>query len=159
MLISEPMGYMLYNERMLESYLHAKKWLRASTTSTGESVPGTSGSNTSDGASCASPNSSPNPESSPTSAGRKRRAHAIDPCDNERVVATAGQMFPSAADLLIVPFTDDALFMEVSQKANFWFQQNFHGVDLSSLREQSMKEYFRYFTQCLISECLISDSM
>lgn len=25
--ISEPMGYMLYNERMLETYLHAKKWL------------------------------------------------------------------------------------------------------------------------------------
>ncbi|XP_073228080.1 histone-arginine methyltransferase CARMER-like [Porites lutea] len=27
-IISEPMGYMLYNERMLESYLHAKKWLK-----------------------------------------------------------------------------------------------------------------------------------
>lgn len=25
--VSEPMGYMLYNERMLETYLHAKKWL------------------------------------------------------------------------------------------------------------------------------------
>ncbi|KAG1680702.1 Histone-arginine methyltransferase CARMER [Nymphon striatum] len=28
MIISEPMGYMLFNERMLETYLHAKKWLR-----------------------------------------------------------------------------------------------------------------------------------
>ena len=27
-IISEPMGYMLINERMLESYLHAKKWLK-----------------------------------------------------------------------------------------------------------------------------------
>ena len=27
MIISEPMGYMLFNERMLETYLHAKKWL------------------------------------------------------------------------------------------------------------------------------------
>ena len=26
-IISEPMGYMLFNERMLETYLHAKKWL------------------------------------------------------------------------------------------------------------------------------------
>ncbi|XP_050308720.1 histone-arginine methyltransferase CARMER [Anthonomus grandis grandis] len=26
-IISEPMGYMLYNERMLESYLNAKRWL------------------------------------------------------------------------------------------------------------------------------------
>ncbi|XP_032164042.1 histone-arginine methyltransferase CARM1-like isoform X2 [Mustela erminea] len=29
-IISEPMGYMLFNERMLESYLHSKKWLKAS---------------------------------------------------------------------------------------------------------------------------------
>ena len=27
-LISEPMGYMLYNERMIESYVHAKKFLK-----------------------------------------------------------------------------------------------------------------------------------
>ncbi|XP_010190816.1 PREDICTED: histone-arginine methyltransferase CARM1, partial [Mesitornis unicolor] len=27
-LISEPMGYMLLNERMLEKYLHSKKWLK-----------------------------------------------------------------------------------------------------------------------------------
>lgn len=26
-IISEPMGYMLFNERMLETFLHAKKWL------------------------------------------------------------------------------------------------------------------------------------
>lgn len=28
-IVSEPMGYMLFNERMLESYLHSKKWLKA----------------------------------------------------------------------------------------------------------------------------------
>ena len=27
-IVSEPMGYMLYNERMLETFLHAKKWLK-----------------------------------------------------------------------------------------------------------------------------------
>ena len=27
-IISEPMGYMLLNERMLETFLHAKKFLR-----------------------------------------------------------------------------------------------------------------------------------
>ena len=26
-IISEPMGYMLFNERMLESFIHARKWL------------------------------------------------------------------------------------------------------------------------------------
>lgn len=28
MIVSEPMGYMLFNERMLESYVHARKWLK-----------------------------------------------------------------------------------------------------------------------------------
>ncbi|CAH1640810.1 unnamed protein product [Spodoptera littoralis] len=83
-IISEPMGYMLYNERMLETYLHAKKWLK------------------------------PN-----------------------------GNMYPTRGDLHIAPFTDDALFMEQYNKANFWYQTCFHGVDLSALRTAAMKEYFR----------------
>ena len=33
-IISEPMGYMLFNERMLESFLHAKKWLKPKTGTT-----------------------------------------------------------------------------------------------------------------------------
>jgi type I protein arginine methyltransferase len=83
-IISEPMGYMLYNERMLETYLHAKKWLK------------------------------PN-----------------------------GKMFPSRGDLHVAPFSDEALYMEQYNKANFWYQTSFHSVDLSSLREAAMKEYFR----------------
>lgn len=85
-IISEPMGYMLFNERMLETYLHAKKWLR----------PG-----------------------------------------------GAGQMFPTQGDLHIAPFTDEALFMEQFSKANFWYQQSFHGVDLSGLRQAAVQEYFK----------------
>ncbi|XP_070507730.1 histone-arginine methyltransferase CARMER isoform X1 [Chironomus tepperi] len=83
-IISEPMGYMLYNERMLETYLHAKKWLK------------------------------PN-----------------------------GKMFPSRGDLHVAPFCDEALYIEQYNKANFWYQTSFHSVDLSSLREAAMKEYFR----------------
>lgn len=83
-IISEPMGYMLYNERMLETYLHAKKWLK------------------------------PN-----------------------------GKMFPSRGDLHVAPFCDEALYMEQYNKANFWYQASFHNVDLSSLRDAAMKEYFR----------------
>lgn len=60
-IISEPMGYMLYNERMLETYLHARKWLK----------PG-------------------------------------------------GKMYPSEGDLHIAPFSDEALYMEQYNKANFW---------------------------------------
>lgn len=84
MIISEPMGYMLYNERMLETYLHAKKWLK----------PG-------------------------------------------------GKMFPTQGDLHVAPFSDASLYMEQLNKANFWYQNSFHGVDLSSLRNAAVAEYFR----------------
>ncbi|KAJ8306635.1 hypothetical protein KUTeg_017180 [Tegillarca granosa] len=83
-IISEPMGYMLFNERMLESYLHAKKWLK----------PG-------------------------------------------------GKMFPTQGDLHITPFTDEALYMEQFSKANFWYQQSFHGIDLACLRNAAISEYFK----------------
>ncbi|KAK2167381.1 hypothetical protein LSH36_28g01036 [Paralvinella palmiformis] len=82
-IISEPMGYMLFNERMLETFLHAKKWLK----------PG-------------------------------------------------GKMFPTQGDLHVAPFTDDSLYMEQFSKANFWYQPAFHGVDLSSLRDAAVSEYF-----------------
>ncbi|KAI1285009.1 Histone-arginine methyltransferase CARM1 [Halotydeus destructor] len=83
-IISEPMGYMLFNERMLETYLHGKKWLK------------------------------PN-----------------------------GKMFPTRGDLHVAPFNDAALYMEQLNKANFWCQESFHGVDLTSLRSAAIKEYFR----------------
>ncbi len=78
------MGYMLYNERMLESYIHAKKFLK------------------------------PN-----------------------------GKMYPTTGDLYVTPFTDEALYMEQVGKANFWYQQSFYGVDLSTLREPALDEYFK----------------
>jgi histone-arginine methyltransferase CARM1 len=84
MIISEPMGYMLLNERMLETFLHAKKFLK----------PG-------------------------------------------------GKMFPSRGDLHLAPFTDEALYMEQFNKVNFWYQEYFHGVNLSCLRSEALKEYFR----------------
>jgi len=83
-IISEPMGYMLYNERMLESYIHAKKFLK------------------------------PN-----------------------------GKMFPTTGDLYVTPFTDESLYMEQVGKANFWYQQSFYGVDLTTLRESAIEEYFK----------------
>lgn len=83
-IISEPMGYMLFNERMLETYLHARKWLK--------------------------------------------------PC---------GKMFPTHGDLHIAPFSDESLYSEQYNKANFWHQSSFHGVDLTVLHKEGMKEYFR----------------
>lgn len=84
MIISEPIGYMLFNERMLETFLYAKKWLKK-----------------------------------------------------------GGFMFPSQGDLHVAPFTDDALYMELTSKATFWEQSCFYGVDLTSLKSPATKEYFR----------------
>ncbi|XP_063175328.1 histone-arginine methyltransferase CARM1-like isoform X3 [Chroicocephalus ridibundus] len=82
--ISEPMGYMLFNERMLESYLHAKKWLNSN-----------------------------------------------------------GMMFPTYSDIHLAPFSDEQLYMEHYSRANFWYQECFYGVNLSSLRSAAVDEYFR----------------
>ncbi|KAK0395575.1 hypothetical protein QR680_001339 [Steinernema hermaphroditum] len=84
MIISEPMGYMLVNERMLESYMHGKKFLK----------PG-------------------------------------------------GKMFPSRGDLHVALFNDDNLFIEQNQKANFWSQENFHGVNLTTLKSKATAEVFK----------------
>ncbi|MEE6459227.1 hypothetical protein FKM82_000580 [Ascaphus truei] len=83
-IISEPMGYMLFNERMLESYLHSKKWLKPH-----------------------------------------------------------GMMFPAFSDIHLAPFSDEQLYMEHYSRANFWYQQCFNGVNLSSLRSAAVDEYFR----------------
>lgn len=32
-----------------------------------------------------------------------------------------GKMYPSKGDLHVAPFTDDALFMEQTNKASFWY--------------------------------------
>lgn len=56
---------------------------------------------------------------------------------------TGGRMFPSRGDLHIAPFSDENLYMEQFNKANFWYQTCFHGVDLSAMRNNAIKEYFR----------------
>ncbi|XP_012592910.1 histone-arginine methyltransferase CARM1-like [Microcebus murinus] len=83
-IVSEPMGYMLFNERMLESYLHSKKWLKSN-----------------------------------------------------------GMMFPTFSDIHLAPFSDEQLYVEHFSRANFWYQQCFYGVNLSSLQAAAVDEYFR----------------
>nr|XP_006811636.1 PREDICTED: histone-arginine methyltransferase CARMER-like [Saccoglossus kowalevskii] len=56
---------------------------------------------------------------------------------------SSGKMFPSQGDIHIAPFCDEALYMEQFTKANFWYQQSFHGIDLSSLRNAALQECFR----------------
>lgn len=52
-------------------------------------------------------------------------------------------MYPGQGDLHIAPFTDEALYMEQYSKANFWYQESFHGVNLCSLRNTAVSEYFK----------------
>ena len=54
-------------------------------------------------------------------------------------------MFPTMGDLHVAPFSDELLYMEQFTKANFWYQQSFHGVDLSPLRDDAVSMCWNYW--------------
>ncbi|MBA0880063.1 hypothetical protein Goshw_023375 [Gossypium schwendimanii] len=83
-LISEPMGTLLVNERMLESYIIAR----------------------------------------------------------DRFLVPKGKMFPSVGRIHMAPFSDEYLFVEIANKALFWQQQNYYGVDLTALHGSAFQGYF-----------------
>lgn len=83
-LISEPMGTLLVNERMLESYVIAR----------------------------------------------------------DRFLVPNGKMFPGVGRIHMAPFSDEYLFVEIANKALFWQQQNYFGVDLTSLYGEAFQGYF-----------------
>ncbi|KAJ9181921.1 hypothetical protein P3X46_005964 [Hevea brasiliensis] len=83
-LISEPMGTLLVNERMLESYVIAR----------------------------------------------------------DRFLLPNGKMFPTVGRMHMAPFSDEYLFIEIANKALFWQQQNYYGVDLTPLYGSAFQGYF-----------------
>ncbi|KAJ8766487.1 hypothetical protein K2173_022546 [Erythroxylum novogranatense] len=83
-LISEPMGTLLVNERMLESYVIAR----------------------------------------------------------DRFLVPNGKMFPTVGRIHMAPFSDEYLFVEIANKALFWQQHNYYGVDLRSLYGSAFQGYF-----------------
>ncbi|OAY55997.1 hypothetical protein MANES_03G195300v8 [Manihot esculenta] len=83
-LISEPMGTLLVNERMLESYVIAR----------------------------------------------------------DRFLLPNGKMFPTVGRIHMAPFSDEYLFVEIANKALFWQQQNYYGVDLTPLYGSAFQGYF-----------------
>ncbi|KAF3456216.1 hypothetical protein FNV43_RR00866 [Rhamnella rubrinervis] len=83
-LISEPMGTLLVNERMLESYVIAR----------------------------------------------------------DRFLVPNGKMFPTIGRIHMAPFSDEYLFVEIANKALFWQQQNYYGVDLTPLHGSAFHGYF-----------------
>lgn len=83
-LISEPMGTLLVNERMLESYVIAR----------------------------------------------------------DRFLCPGGKMFPTSGRIHMAPFSDEYLYVEIANKALFWQQQNYYGVDLTPLHGSAFHGYF-----------------
>ncbi|KAJ4870929.1 putative histone-arginine methyltransferase 1.4 [Raphanus sativus] len=83
-LISEPMGTLLVNERMLETYVIAR----------------------------------------------------------DRFLSPNGKMFPTVGRIHMAPFSDEFLFVEMANKALFWQQQNYYGVDLTPLYASAHQGYF-----------------
>ncbi|KAI3469390.1 hypothetical protein Pfo_026053 [Paulownia fortunei] len=83
-LISEPMGTLLVNERMLESYIIAR----------------------------------------------------------DRFLVPNGKMFPTVGRIHMAPFSDEYLYIEIANKALFWQQQNYYGVNLTPLHGTAFQGYF-----------------
>ncbi|XP_031111952.1 probable histone-arginine methyltransferase 1.3 isoform X2 [Ipomoea triloba] len=88
-LISEPMGTLLVNERMLESYVIAR----------------------------------------------------------DRFLVPGGKMFPTEGRIHMAPFSDEYLYLEMANKAVFWQQENYFGVNLSPLQGSA---YVGYFAQPVV---------
>ncbi|KAG5453315.1 Ecto-ADP-ribosyltransferase 4, partial [Clonorchis sinensis] len=169
-IISEPMGYMLYNERMLETYVHARKFLAPhlrqpihSTKHSASRKPKVTNridhSDKMDGDQLSGDDDDDedlddfsNSTESDCFSNDELKQEGVDgeldtPEDDgvkrsNRAISSPGIMFPTVANLYIVPFFDEALFAEQCSKANFWYQQCFHGMDLTALRNAAMSEYF-----------------
>ncbi|WVZ17965.1 hypothetical protein V8G54_005287 [Vigna mungo] len=97
-LISEPMGTLLVNERMLESYVIAR----------------------------------------------------------DRFLTPNGKMFPSVGRIHMAPFSDEYLFVEIANKALFWQQQNYYGVDLTPLHGTAFQGYFSQVQSSFSLEFLLT---
>ncbi|KAA3677138.1 type I protein arginine methyltransferase [Paragonimus westermani] len=164
-IISEPMGYMLYNERMLETYVHARKFLaprlrqlssskqcsrKRRSCQTNQEMISAPSEQLVDGDQLSGDedNEVSDRFDSDENEGigdlkTQNQADVEGPAKwSNRAIPSPGIMFPTVANLYIVPFSDEALFAEQYAKANFWYQQSFHGMDLTALRSAAVSEYF-----------------
>ncbi|KAF7146728.1 hypothetical protein RHSIM_Rhsim04G0222300 [Rhododendron simsii] len=60
----------------------------------------------------------------------------------DRFLVPDGKMFPTIGRIHMAPFSDEYLFVEMANKALFWQQQNYYGVDLTPLYGSAFKGYF-----------------
>jgi hypothetical protein len=60
----------------------------------------------------------------------------------DRFLKPSGKMFPQIGRIHAAAFTDPLLYGEVAQKAAFWQQAQFYGVDLTTLFGPAAEGYF-----------------
>lgn len=60
----------------------------------------------------------------------------------DRFLKPGGKMFPQLGRIHAAAFTDALLYGEVAQKATFWQQPAFYGVDVTCLFEAAAEGYF-----------------
>lgn len=115
-LISEPMGTLLVNERMLETYLHARdRFLK------------------------------PGGRMFPVCGNVLKTLSNSNLCTG-KLLYSLTRFTPSWMQQIgrihVAAFTDDLLYTEMVNKATFWQQSSFFGVDLSSLFQPALDGYF-----------------
>lgn len=58
----------------------------------------------------------------------------------DRFLKKGGLMMPTIGTIICAPFTDSHLYNEQVNKANFWTNTNFYGVDLTGIADKAVEE-------------------
>lgn len=75
----------------------------------------------------------------------------------DRYLAPGGSVFPSAGTICLAPFEDKQLWNDTANKAKWWLNTNFYGVDVSPFAALAFEENFSspvvgvFPAQCLLS--------
>lgn len=75
----------------------------------------------------------------------------------DRFLAPGGSVFPSAGTICLAPFEDKQLWTDTANKAKWWLNNNFYGVDVSPFAALAFEENFSspvvgvFGPQCLLS--------
>ena len=75
----------------------------------------------------------------------------------DRYLAPGGSVFPSAGTICLAPFEDKQLWNDTANKAKWWLNSNFYGVDVSPFAALAFEENFSspvvgvFGPQCLLS--------
>ncbi|KAG6758850.1 hypothetical protein POTOM_035312 [Populus tomentosa] len=112
-LISEPMGTLLVNERMLESYVIARDRFLV-----------------------------PNGKMFPSVGSDDTIQSTLLTVSSPYTMSLYSSSCKVRLRIHMAPFSDEYLFVEIANKALFWQQQNYYGVDLTPLYGSAFGGYF-----------------